>query len=120
MCFQLDHEALFTLAKVGPHNLMFYDMIRGQCDRLLCSVQKKKNKEKEKEKCKRKKEKKKEGLQLLSVWKTQKRREPNIQKGQFTIVGADAGTKILLVNGVKLASVVTTSFEHKKHCHITF
>ena len=51
MCFQLDHEAFFTLAKVGPHNVMFYDMIRGQSDRLLCSVQKKK--------CKRKKERKK-------------------------------------------------------------
>ena len=58
-------------------------------------------------------------LQLLSVWKIQRRREPNIQKGQFTIVGADADTKILLVSGVKLASVVTTSFEHKKHSHIT-
>ena len=50
MCFQLDHEAFFTLAKVGPHNVMFYDMIRGQSDRLLCSVQKKSVKERKKEK----------------------------------------------------------------------
>ena len=46
MFFQLDHEAFFTLAKVGPDNVMFYDMIRGQYDRLLCSVQKKKKKKK--------------------------------------------------------------------------
>ena len=45
--FQLDHETFCSLAKVGPHNVMFNDMIRGQCDELLCSVQKKK-KEKEK------------------------------------------------------------------------
>ena len=37
----------------------------------------------------------------------------------FAIVGADADTKILLVGGVKLASVVTTSFEQKKHGQIT-
>ena len=37
----------------------------------------------------------------------------------FKIVGADADTKILLVSGVKLAAVVTTSFEHKKLSHIT-
>ena len=55
MFFQLDHEAFFTLAKVGPHNVMFYDMIRGQYDRLLCSVKKKKSKEK----CKREKKRKK-------------------------------------------------------------
>ena len=48
MFFQLDHEAFFTLAKIGPHNVMFYDMIRGQCDRLLCSVQKKEKKRKKK------------------------------------------------------------------------
>ena len=58
-------------------------------------------------------------LQLLSFWKTQKRREPTIQKGHFAVDGADADTKILLESGVKLASVVTTSFNHKKHSHIT-
>ena len=48
MFFQLDHETFFTLAKVGPHNVMFYHMIRGQYDRLLRSVQKKKKKKKKK------------------------------------------------------------------------
>ena len=57
MCFQLDHEAFFTLAKVGPHNLMFYDMIRGQYDRLVCSVQKKKERKDKKNVKERKKEK---------------------------------------------------------------
>ena len=42
--FQLDRETFCTLAEVGPHNVMFYDMIRGQYDRLLCSVQKQKQK----------------------------------------------------------------------------
>ena len=44
MFFQLDSEAFCTLAKVSPHNVMFYDMIRGQCTRLLWSVLKKKEK----------------------------------------------------------------------------
>ena len=52
--FQLDREAFCSLAKVSPHNVMFYDMIRGQCDRLLCSVEKQKQKKKTK---KQKKEK---------------------------------------------------------------
>ena len=54
MFFQLDSKAFCTLAKVSPHNVMFYDMIRGQCDRLLCSVEKQKQKKKTK---KQKKEK---------------------------------------------------------------
>ena len=58
MCFQLDHEAFFTLAKVGPHNLMFYDMIWRQYDRLLCSVQDKKEKKNVKERKKEKRAKK--------------------------------------------------------------
>ena len=48
--FQLDREAFCTLAEVGPHNVMFYDMIRGQYDRLLCSVQKQNKKQKKRAK----------------------------------------------------------------------
>ena len=40
--FQLNLHAVFVM-KVGPHNAMFYDVFRRQCDRLLCSVQKEKN-----------------------------------------------------------------------------
>ena len=47
---QLDREAFCSLAKVGPHNVMFYDMIRGQYDRLLCSVQKQSKKQKKRAK----------------------------------------------------------------------
>ena len=39
--FQLDFHAVFVI-KVGPHNAMFYDVFRRQCDRLLCSVHKEK------------------------------------------------------------------------------
>ena len=39
--FQLNLHAVFVM-KVGPHNAMFYDVFRRQCDRLLCSVQKEK------------------------------------------------------------------------------
>ena len=35
--FQLDLHAVFVI-KVGPHNAMFYDVVRRQCDWLLCSV----------------------------------------------------------------------------------
>ena len=63
--FQLDREAFCALAKVGPHNVMFYDMIRGQCDRRLCSVQKNKNKAKKKRKERAKKQtKEKEQLKF--------------------------------------------------------
>ena len=44
MLFQLDCKAVCSLAKVSPYNVMFYDMTRGQCDRLLRSVQKKREK----------------------------------------------------------------------------
>ena len=74
MCFQLDHEAFFTLAKVGPHNLMFYDMIRGQYDRLLCSVQKKKKKRQEKCKREKKRKKGKETNKTESIIKIQLRK----------------------------------------------
>ena len=43
--FQLDLLAVFVI-KVGSHNAMFYDVVLRQCDRLLCSVQKKNRKEK--------------------------------------------------------------------------
>ena len=49
MFFQLDLEAVCSLAKVSPHNVMFYDMTRRHCNRLLRSVQKK-NKQTKKEK----------------------------------------------------------------------
>lgn len=42
-----------------------------------------------------------------------------MQKGRFKIVRADADKKTLLVSRVKLASVVTTTFEQKKLSHIT-
>ena len=48
LSFQLDREAFCSLAKVGPRNVVFYDMIRGQYDRLLCSVQKTKTKNEKK------------------------------------------------------------------------
>ena len=51
-------------------------------------------------------------LQLLSFEKGAKYSKENIWQ-------ADADTNILLVGGVKLASVVTTSFEQKKHSQIT-
>ena len=41
--FQLNLHAVFVI-KVGPHNTMFYDVVRRQCDQLLCSVRKKKKK----------------------------------------------------------------------------
>ena len=44
MFLQLDLEAVCSLAKVSPHNVMFHDMIRGQCNRPLWSVLKKKKK----------------------------------------------------------------------------
>ena len=56
---------------------------------------------------------------LLSFWKHKSEESQLFKNDIFTVVGADADTKILLVSGVKLASVVTTSFEHKKHSHIT-
>ena len=40
--FQQDLLAIFVI-KVAPHNAMFYNVVRRQCDRLLCSVQKEKN-----------------------------------------------------------------------------
>ena len=48
LSFQLDRAAFCSLAKVGPRNVMFFDMIRGQYDRLLCSVQKTKTKNEKK------------------------------------------------------------------------
>ena len=53
MFFQLDCEAFCRLAKVSPHNVMLYDMTRGQFERLLCSVQNKKKRKKVKETNKR-------------------------------------------------------------------
>ena len=40
--FQQDLLAVFVF-NVGPCNAMFYDVVRRQCDRLLCSVEKEKN-----------------------------------------------------------------------------
>ena len=54
MFFQLDCVAFCSLAKVGPHNVMFYDMTRGLFDRLLCSVQNKKNEKRSKKQTKEK------------------------------------------------------------------
>ena len=39
--FQQDFLAVFVF-DVGPCNAMFYDVVRRQCDRLLCSVEKEK------------------------------------------------------------------------------
>ena len=39
--FQQDFLAVFVF-NVGPCNTMFYDVVRRQCDRLLCSVEKEK------------------------------------------------------------------------------
>ena len=58
LSIQLNREAFCSLAKVGPRNVMFYDMIRGHCDRLLCSVQKTKTKKENKETNRRKEQSK--------------------------------------------------------------
>ena len=42
MFLQLDLEAVCSLAKVSPHNVMFHDMTRRHCNRPLRSVQQKK------------------------------------------------------------------------------
>ena len=56
MFFQLDCEAFCTFAKVSSHNLMFYDMIWGQCNRFLRSMPKKEERKKKKRKQTKEKE----------------------------------------------------------------
>ena len=50
--FQLNYVAI-----AGPDNAMFYNVVLGQCDRLLCPMQKKPKQNKTKQKQKRKEKK---------------------------------------------------------------